>query len=81
MRRPADIPGIDLVLLGRYPADTLRAMGERMGVDDARAGTWVSPSYLRFAVERAGDAQLTEDEVHELCVGLVLGVDAIKEVR
>lgn len=84
MRRPSEIPGIDTELLKRYPAGTLRALGERLGLEDARAGARVSVSYAAYAIERLGlyvpgypscVPDFTADEQHEFICGLVAGLD------
>lgn len=86
MRKPSTIPGIDPDLLKRYPADSLRALGERLGTDDARAGARVNVEYLRYALGRVAafrhsPPELSTDEVHELAVGLVLGMDEFLKMK
>lgn len=82
MRRPAEIPGIDRELLAHYPADTMRALGERLGLEDARAGSLAGPEYVKYAVERLVEwvpgfsgFELTAEETHEFVCGLVIGLD------
>ena len=84
MRRPSEIPGLDPELLKRYPADTVRALGERLGLEDARAGARASVTYATYAVERLGMSvfghsavpDFTADEQHEFICGLVAGLDS-----
>lgn len=87
MRAPRDIPGIEPELLEHYPADSLRALGQRLGLEDARAGSSANTSYITFALERlaayklgfgAAAMNLTKEEMHEFVVGLVTGLDECK---
>ena len=59
---------------------------KRLGLDDARAGARVTIEYLRYAVGRVAafrsmPPNLTTEELHELIVGLVLGVDEFLKIR